>query len=143
MAVIPDSARAVVESGRPAHLVTINSDGSPQVTCVWVGVDGDALVAARLRAGQQKLRNLRRDPRIALSIDTDRVNDMGLTEYLVVYGRAQVTEGRAPELLQRLAEVYIGTGVKFPPMANPPSGYVLRITPERFAGVVPWTAPAR
>jgi hypothetical protein len=45
----------------------------------------------------------------------------------------------APELLQRLAGTYIGPGVCFPPMAEPPPGYVLRIVPERFGGVGPWT----
>jgi hypothetical protein len=61
-----------------------------------------------------------------------------LTEYLVVYGRARVTEGGAPELLQGLASTYIGPGVKFPPMPDPPPGFVTRITPERFAGIGPW-----
>src|SRR5215207_8344241 len=62
----------------------------------------------------------------------------GLDEYLVVHGTARITEGGAPELLQRLAEVYIGPGVKFPPMEDPPPGYVLHITPTRVGGVGPW-----
>jgi nitroimidazol reductase NimA-like FMN-containing flavoprotein (pyridoxamine 5'-phosphate oxidase superfamily) len=55
---IPASARAVIESGRLGHLVTLNADGSPQVTCVWVGLQGDELVTAHL-GDQQKLRNIR------------------------------------------------------------------------------------
>lgn len=142
MATIPDGVRAVIESGRLAHLVTLNRDGSPHVTCVWVGLAGDQIVSGHLGVWQ-KVRNVRRDPRVALSIETDRVNDIGLTEYLVVYGRARVEEGGAPELLQRLAQVYIGPGVKFPPMENPPAGYVMHITPERYAGVGPWSTPPR
>ena len=62
----------------------------------------------------------------------------GLKEYLVVYGRARVTEGGAPELLQRLAHVYLGSDVVFPPMPDPPPGYVTRIAVERIGGVGPW-----
>jgi PPOX class probable F420-dependent enzyme len=137
---LPESARAVLTSGRLAHLVTLNRDGSPQVTCVWVGVEDNQVVTAHLGAFR-KVKNVGRDPRVALSIETDHVNSIGLTEYLVLYGRARVVEGGAPELLQRLAETYIGPGVKFPPMDNPPPGYVLHITPERFGGVGPWTQP--
>lgn len=134
---IPESVRAVIDAPRLAHLVTINADGSPQVTCIWVGLDEDEIVAAHLN-DQQKLRNIRRDPRVALSIETDRQNAIGLTEYLVVHGRARVTEGGAPELLQRLAYSYLGPDVKFPPMAEPPAGFVTTITPERYGGVGPW-----
>ena len=56
----------MIESGRPAHLVTLNRDGSPQVSCVWVGLDGDEIVSAHLNAEQQKLRNIRRDPRVPM-----------------------------------------------------------------------------
>jgi hypothetical protein len=91
----------------------------------------------------QKVQNVRRDARVALSIATDKANDIGMTEYLVVYGHARITEGGAPELLQRLAYTYIGPGVKFPPMDNPPPGYITRITPDRFAGVGPWSVRQR
>jgi hypothetical protein len=50
-----------------------------------------------------------------------------------------VEEGGAPELLQRLARVYLGPDVKFPPMDDPPPGYVIRTTAERIGGVGPWT----
>jgi hypothetical protein len=63
---------------------------------------------------------------------------MGLQEYLVLRGRASVQEGGGPELLQRLAHVYIGPGVKFPAMDDPPPGYVVRIAVEHVGGVGPW-----
>ena len=135
---IPDSARSVIESGRLAHLVTLNRDGSPQISCVWVGIDGDEIVCAHLFNQQQKLRNVRRDPRVSFSIETDTVNPIGLTEYLVVHGTASLQEGGAPEVLQELAYRYIGPGVKFPPMPDPPPGVVMRIRPARFGGVGPW-----
>ena len=135
---LPDSARELIESGALGHLVTLNEDGSPHVTCVWTGIDGDELVSGHLAAGQRKLRNVRRDPRVGLTFEGARVHPPGLKEHLVVYGRARLVEGGAPELLQRLAQVYLGPDVKFPPMDDPPPGFVMRIAVERVVGVGPW-----
>jgi PPOX class probable F420-dependent enzyme len=141
MAPIPDDARALLESDALAHLVTLNPDGAPQVTCVWVGLDGDEIVSGHLRANQQKLRNVRRDPRVTLSVEGSVVNEWGLKEYLVVHGRARLTEGGAPELLQQLAHVYLGPDVVFPQMPDPPPGIVMRIAVDRIGGVGLWTSP--
>src|SRR5260370_22030908 len=103
---LPDSARAVLDSPALAHLVTLNPDGSPQVTVVWVGLDGDEIVAAHLPE-HRKVRNMRNDSRVALSIETENRNAMGLTEYLVIYGTARLTEGGAAELLHGLARTYL------------------------------------
>jgi PPOX class probable F420-dependent enzyme len=135
---LPDEARSLLESRALAHLVTLNPDGSPQVTCIWVGLDGDEIVSGHLRGDQQKLGNVQRDPRVALSIEGTEIQPPGLQQYLVVHGRARVTEGGAPELLQRLAHVYLGPEVRFPPMDEPPPGYMLRIAVERLGGVGPW-----
>ena len=137
---IHPAARAVLESDALAHLVTLGRDGTPQVTCVWVGLEGDEVVSGHLNAGQQKLRNIRRDPRVSLSLETANVNPIGLREYLVVHGSARIEEGGAPELLQRLAYAHLGPGVKFPPMENPPPGFVVRTRVERLGGVGPWAA---
>lgn len=139
MSVLNDSARDALSAGHLAHLVTLNADGSPQVAIVWVGIDGDDIVSAHLSGGQQKLRNLARDPRVALSMETGGQNDYGLDHYLVVHGSARATEGGAPELLQRLAHVYLGPDVKFPPMDNPPAGFIVRVTPTKVGGVGPWS----
>ena len=135
---IPESARAMVESGRLAHLVTLDRDGSPQVSCVWVGLDGDEIVSGHLFAAQQKIRNVRRDPRVSLSIEGTEIQPPGLLQYLVVHGRARVTDGGAPELLQELAHRYLGPDVTFPPMPDPPPGFRLRIGVERIGGIGPW-----
>ena len=135
---IPSEAREVLESSELAHLVTLNPDGTPQVTCVWVGLDGDEIVCGHL-GRFQKVRNIERDPRVALSVETRRTNEIGLREYLVVHGRARIQEGGAPELLQQLAYTYIGPDVKFPPMPNPPPGFVTRISVERLGGIGPWS----
>ena len=137
---IPESARALLESAAVANVVTIDEDGGPQVTAAWVGIKDDEIVVATI-PDQRKLRNLRRDPRVALSIPSTNMNAWGLLEDLVVYGTASVTEGGAPEMLQRLAHTYLGPDVVFPPMPDPPPGFVTRITPERFGGVGPWNPP--
>jgi PPOX class probable F420-dependent enzyme len=134
------AARRLLESDGLAHVVTINPDGSPQVAVVWVGIEDDEIVAGHLDVRQQKVRNLRRDPRVALSVESDVTNPMGLREHLVVHGRARITEGGAAELLQRLARTYLGPDVRFPPMDDPPPGVISRITPERIGGVGDWAA---
>jgi PPOX class probable F420-dependent enzyme len=135
--VLNDAARAAINGGHIAHLVTLNQDGSPQVSAVWVGMDGDEIVCGHL-ADRQKLRNVRRDPRLALSLETGVVNGFGLAEYLVVNGTGVVVEGDAAGLLQRLAHVYLGPDVVFPPGENHPPGLILRITPDRVGGVGNW-----
>ncbi len=138
MTTLPDAARELIAAGHLAHMVTLNPDGSAQVSIVWVGLDGDDLVTAHLSPTQQKLKNLRRDPRVVLSLEAGTRNDHGLDEYLVVHGSARLTEGGAPELLQRLAHTYLGPDVRFPPMDEPPPGTVCRITVDKVGGVGPW-----
>jgi PPOX class probable F420-dependent enzyme len=133
---IPESARKVIESGRLAHFVTVNRDGSPHVTVVWVGLDGDEIIIGKL-GEDQKVRNIRRDPRVSLSIEAEG-DHMGMQHHLVVEGTARITDGGAPELLQVLAERYVGPGVRFPPMPNPPPGFVIRVSPTRVRGMGPW-----
>lgn len=136
---LDDEVRHVLESGRLGHLTTINPDGSPQVSVVWIGVEDGDVVIGHLMSGK-KVRNIRRDPRVALTIEAEGANPVGMGNYLIVYGEARLVEGGAPELLQRLAQTYVGPGVKFPPFENPPEGHVIHITPERIGGVGPWVA---
>jgi PPOX class probable F420-dependent enzyme len=137
---LPPAARELIESDALAHLVTLNRDGSPQVSCVWVGLEDGEIVSGHLSDKQQKLRNVRRDPRVAVSIEGTEVQPPGLKQYLVVRGRAHVEPGGAAELLQRLAHVYLGPDVKFPAMEGPPPGFVMRISVDRVGGVGPWSA---
>ena len=135
---IPRSVRDVIERGPLAHLTTLNPDGRPQVTVVWVGLEGEEFVMGHL-ALHQKIKNIRRDPRVALSVVGDKTNEQGLREYVVVHGDARVTEGGAVPLLQRLAPLYLGAGAEYPPASmRSITGYVTRITPTRFSGIGPW-----
>ena len=135
---LPGSAKDLIRSGSLGHLVTIDDRGAPQVTCVWVAVDGEDLLTGHLNPQQKKLENVRRDSRVALSFEGSTIRPPGLREYLVVYGRATIEEGGAPELLQELARVYLGPDVRFPPMDDPPPGVRTRIAVERVSGIGPW-----
>lgn len=134
------AARRVIESGALAHLVTVNGDGSPQVSVVWVGLDGDELVSGHLDGRQKKLQNIRRDPRVALSFEAEGANAIGMRDALVVHGLARITDGGAPELLSALAQTYVGPGTAFPPMPDPPPGFVTHIAITRVGGNGPWFA---
>ncbi|MDQ3455132.1 MAG: TIGR03618 family F420-dependent PPOX class oxidoreductase [Actinomycetota bacterium] len=140
MAVLNAAARQLIESGALAHLVTLDDDGSPQVSVVWMAAaeDGGELQAAHLDARQRKLRNIRRDPRVTVSFESDQANEIGMKHFLVVHGEAYVTEGGAPELLHDLAQIYVGPGTTFPPMPDPPPGFITHVRITRIGGTGPW-----
>jgi PPOX class probable F420-dependent enzyme len=137
MARLPGSVIAFLDAAPLAHVVTLAPNGAPHVSMAWVGIEDDEVVIGTL-GDQAKLRNLRADPRIVLSFEGPGSNDFGLRHYLVINGRARVTEGGAAALLQRLAYRYIGPDVVFPGMPNPPPGFVIRIAPDRISGIGPW-----
>jgi PPOX class probable F420-dependent enzyme len=139
MTILTAAARELLDSDALVHLVTLNPDGSPQVSCVWVGLDNDEIVIGHMQR-RQKVRNAERDPRVVMSIEGPGLNERGLREYLVIHGRARVQEGGAAALLQKLAHVYLGPEVVFPAPGFDAPGYVMRITPERLGGVGPWAA---
>ena len=134
-----DTARLLIGS-EPATLVTTNRDGSPQVSVVWMALqttaDGDdELVTAHLKE-HQKIRNIRRDPGVAVTVvSKDRSGPF--PPYLSIKGTARVEEGGAPELLDELTTARFGPGTGFPPPDAPP-GYLTRITIEKVGGVGPW-----
>jgi len=136
-----DAARDLIGKGADATLVTLNPDGSPQVSLVWVALqstpDGDELVTAHL-AEHKKVRNVRYDPRVALTIAS--VGDVApeMRPYLVVYGTARIVEGGAPELLKELAHTLSSPDV-FPPAGAPP-GFLTRIRVDKIGGMGPWVS---
>ena len=135
------TARQLIGSG-PATLVTTNRDGSPQISVVWMVVQStasgdDELVTAHLQE-HQKVRNIRRDPRVAVTfVSTDRSGPF--TPYLSIKGTARIEEGGAPELLEGFTTAMFGPGTGFPPPDAPP-GYLNRITIEKVGGVGPWAS---
>ncbi|MDL2335176.1 MAG: PPOX class F420-dependent oxidoreductase [Chloroflexota bacterium] len=134
---LSQAAHELLGSAAVATVATINADGSVHLSSAWVGIEDGEIVFATL-PDQRKLRNLRRDPRIALTIHGERVNEWGLQEYAVFEGVARITQGGAAEMLQRLAHTYLGPDVVFPGMPNPPPGFITRIKVERIRGIGPW-----
>ena len=131
------TVRDFIATGPVAHVVTLDRAGSPQVSLAWVGIEGDEVVIGTLH-DQPKLRNLRRDPRIALSFQAPGRSEYDLDHYLVLRGTARVTEGGAPALLHDLAQRYIGPGTPFPPMPDPPPSFVIRVAVEKVSGNGDW-----
>ncbi len=131
-----DAARELIGDGVDATLVTLNPDGSPQVSLVWValrsGPDGDELVTAHL-GEHKKVRNIRRDPRVAVTIAFPGDVNRQLRPYLSIEGTARIEEGGAPELLVSLSEVLLDPS-QFPPKDAPP-GYVTHIHIDKVGGV--------
>jgi PPOX class probable F420-dependent enzyme len=136
--IVPTSVREFLATGPLAHVVTLGPDGTPHVTLAWAGLDGDEVVFATFfDPGQRKLREIRRDPRVALSFQANEHSGQGLHPYLVIGGRGRISEGGALAVMDRLAEFYIGPGQRFP-MRNVPDGVVTHVTVERIYGVGPW-----
>lgn len=141
---LPPSARALVESGRLAHLVTHNNDGSPHVTAVWVGMDGDQLVVGST-GRWKKVRNIENNPGVALCMDADTYTENVAQNSLIVYGTATVEAGGVYSLLSRLSRAYLDEQAasaylarRFPGGDDPSIGYVVRIKVARIAGLGPW-----
>lgn len=134
---LSEAAVDLLQSSAVATVATINADGSPHLSSAWIGMEDGEIVFGTL-PDQRKLRNLRRDSRVAILVQSDRVNAWGLREYIVLEGQARITEGGAADLLQRLARTYIGPDAIFPAMPDPPPGYVTYVKVERVSGIGPW-----
>ena len=140
MTTLPSELRDLIETGPMAHVTTLNADGSPQVSVVWVGLDGDDLVTGHLHHGA-KLRNVERDPRTVISVDAPRTPGVLLNPYAVLHTHATVeSTDQAWDLLDRLAKVYVSPDTTFP--APRRDGYVIRYRVQRIGGMGPWVPDA-
>lgn len=126
-----DAVRKLLDAPAPAVLATINADGSPQTSVIWVGREGDDLVISSAR-GRRKDRNIRRDPRVSLSVYDQADPEL----YAEIRGTATVTEDVGRTLAVRLAEEYEGPGAGQAFLDLPPEvvRVVIRITPQHIAG---------
>ncbi|HEY2448236.1 MAG TPA: PPOX class F420-dependent oxidoreductase [Mycobacterium sp.] len=131
-----EAARELIGNGADATLVTLNPDGSPQVSVVWMALrstpDGDELVTGHLKE-HKKVRNVRRDPRVAVTIVNPGDVGKSLRSYLSIDGTARIEEGGAPELLRELSQELLDPDV-FPPKDAPP-GYVTHIHIDKVGGM--------
>ncbi|MEV6446011.1 PPOX class F420-dependent oxidoreductase [Amycolatopsis sp. NPDC051716] len=122
-----EATKALLDGRNYPVVATTNADGSPQSSVVWARRDGDTVVFVTVQ-GRRKERNIRRDPRVSLS-----VFDLADPEnYVEIRGRAEVTVEGGRELNDELARKYLGTD--FPPE---PAGVVrvlVRVVPEHITG---------
>ncbi|GIW16102.1 MAG: PPOX class F420-dependent enzyme [Tepidiforma sp.] len=122
---IPASHRDLFEKPNFGHLATLMPDGSPQVTPVWVDIDGDTILI-NTAEGRVKTRNLDRDGRVAISV-ADQQNPY---RYIQVRGRvvARTHEG-ADAHIDRLAKKYLGQD-RYPFRQPGEQRVIFRIQPE-------------
>ncbi len=137
---LPRELRELIESGPLAHLTTTNADGTPQVTVIWIGLDGSDIVSGHM-TGQRKHRNIERDPRVVLSFVAPHVPGTFLNEYAVLRATAVIEAGGAWDLLNRLAKVYMSPTSEFPAPKRD-GGLIVRYSVQRVSGVGPWVATA-
>jgi PPOX class probable F420-dependent enzyme len=138
---LPRELRDLIESGPLAHLTTINADGTPQVTVIWIGLDGEDIVSGHM-ARQRKHRNIDRDPHVVLSFVAPHVPGTFLNEYAVLRTAATIEDGGAWDLLNGLAKVYMGPSSEFPAPKRD-GGVIVRYSVRRISGVGPWAPTAR
>jgi PPOX class probable F420-dependent enzyme len=134
---LPQPVKRILEDKAYGHVVTFNANGKPQVTMVWVDVDGDE-VLFNTAEGRLKPQNLRRDPRVIISVQ-DR-NDP--QSYMVFHGRATVTEARADEHIDKLAKRFLGAD-RYPFRRTGETRLIVRVKVDRIGGygpkMQPWT----
>jgi len=128
MTQLPETVKALFRDKNFGHLATIMPDGSPQVTPVWVDIDGDKILV-NTEEGRAKPRNVARDPRVSISITDQQV------PYRAAFIRGKVTEVRkegAKEHIDFLAKKYTGADVY--PAHNPKySRLIFVIEPEHVS----------
>ncbi|MFE6226423.1 MULTISPECIES: PPOX class F420-dependent oxidoreductase [unclassified Streptomyces] len=128
---LPDRVRALLDDVNPAVLATVQPDGSPQTSVVWVGRDGDDLLISS-QDGRRKVKNVRADARVSLTVH-DRRDPL---VYAEIRGTATVAEDEGRKLAVALAEAYEGEGAGQEYLDLPPERVrvVIRITPVKVLG---------
>ena len=132
---LPQSVKKLLQDKAYGHVVTFNTQGHPQLTMVWTDVDGDE-VLFNTSEGRRKSRNLRRDPRIIVSVQ-DRNDPQA---YAVFHGKGRVTETGADAHIDKLAKRFLGTD-KYPFRQPGEKRLIVRISVDRISGFGPKMKP--
>ena len=133
MAALPESARVLLADRAYGHLVTTNPSGTPQASMLWVDVDGDE-VLINTSEGRAKTRNMRRDPRVLLSVQ-DRDEPQ---QYLLIHGHVTaITADGADEHIDMLSGRFLGLD-SYPFRQPAEQRLIVRIAVDRIAGLGPW-----
>jgi PPOX class probable F420-dependent enzyme len=125
---ISEGVRKLLEAPNFANLATLMPDGSPQVTPVWVDFDGTH-VLVNTAEGRQKPRNVRHDPRVAVSV----FNHENPYSYAEIRGRVvEITADGAEEHIDRMAKKYMGRDT-YPYRSPDEPRIIFKIAPERVS----------
>jgi PPOX class probable F420-dependent enzyme len=128
---IPQSLRTMLEDKAYGHVVTFNAKGNPELTMVWMDVEGDELLF-NTAEGRRKPDNIRRDPRVIVSVQ-DRNNPQA---YAVLHGKGRVTDVGADAHIDKLAKRFLGAD-KYPYRRADEKRLVVRIAVDRISGMAP------
>lgn len=134
---IPAPAEALLGSAALAHVITRNPDGTPQVSVVWCGVRGDRVVFCT-EADTAKVRNLRRDPQVILSIEDEARNLTGTQQHLVVHGTATIVGPADPALCDELCRTYVGRAEHPTNLKHSSTAVTVAVDVVRLGGNGPW-----
>jgi PPOX class probable F420-dependent enzyme len=126
MAAIPDEAKHLFENKDFAHVATLNADGSPQNSAVWIGLDGD-LVTFNTAEGRLKTKNVARDGRVAISI----TNQENPYENLIIQGKVvELAHDGADDDIDALAKRYLDAD-SYPFRQDGEVRVIVKIEPEK------------
>ncbi len=142
MVALPDSAKQVLDKARPAHVVTLYPDGRPQLSIVWVGRDGDHVLYSS-GSWLPKVKNLRTNPKVIISIEDDETNHAGLHQHLLLRGTTHIVDDQAlaADFMDEMSQKYLGvpdlplTDLRAP---DAPPQALIRVTIDQVGGVGPW-----
>ncbi len=132
---LPGSVKKVLQDKAYGHVVTFDPGGRPQVTMVWMDVEGDE-VLFNTAEGRIKPRNLRADPRVIISVQ-DRNEPQA---YMVLHGTATVTEVGADAHIDKLAKRFLGVD-KYPFRQPGEKRLIVRVKADRIGGFAPKMQP--
>lgn len=133
---VPEELRDLVESGPLTYVTTLNADGSPQVTAIWIGFEGDELISTHMRYNA-KLRNMQRDPRVVLAFAPSQQPGDWMSPHAIIHATASIGPlGLTGPVLTRLAKAYVGQDAEYPDQSQ--TGYIVRYSIDRIGGVGPW-----
>ena len=119
--------RDLLDGRNFATIATLNQDGGPQTSVVWIARDGDTVLFSTA-AGRQKARNLARDPRVSVTV-FDVANPYRSVD---IRGTAELTEDRDKSLLHPLWQKYRGQSP--PGEAGDVHRLIVRVTPQKITG---------
>lgn len=122
-----EATRGLVDGKNFATIATVNPDGGPQSSVVWVKRDGDAVLFSTTR-GRRKERNLARDSRISVSIfETENPYN-----YVEIRGYAEMTESNGRALIDELSNKYVNKD--FASESDDVVRVTVRVVPEKVTG---------